>query len=430
MAAGVAGLVAAMSKIHAAENGYDYTNSPRLAWSVALVALIVLTAYGTGLPDLTRGRLDAARAALIVVVVAGLGVSVVQMFVGDALLPRFVLGTTLILLFPWLIACSSISVRGRARRQARDRVVLVGSAADAEALRDELSLDVEVPATLVCNLDCDVVTAGQGQTLFDVAIDSAATVIVLSREAQARDEIVREAARLHEMGVRIRTLSLFYEQWLGKVPITELERVSLLYDISEVHRAIYGRASRIADAALAAIALVGLVVVIPFVFVGNLVSNRGPLFYRQPRVGKNGVEFQILKFRTMVAGGPSLANEWTTEDDPRITPFGRVLRRTHIDELPQLLNILRGDLSLVGPRPEQPHYVAELTTKLPFYGLRHLVTPGLTGWAQVKYGYAGSESDALEKLQYEFFYLRHQSLGLVVKILFRTFRHVVNAGGR
>ncbi|MET0826112.1 MAG: sugar transferase, partial [Acidimicrobiales bacterium] len=123
-------------------------------------------------------------------------------------------------------------------------------------------------------------------------------------------------------------------------------------------------------------------------------------------------------------------NEWTTEDDPRITPFGRFLRRAHLDELPQVVNILRGELSIVGPRPEQPHYVDELNEKLPFYSMRHLVRPGLTGWAQIKYGYAGDERDALEKLQYEFFYLRRQSLSLDLRIVGRTVRSVLGGDGR
>jgi lipopolysaccharide/colanic/teichoic acid biosynthesis glycosyltransferase len=123
-------------------------------------------------------------------------------------------------------------------------------------------------------------------------------------------------------------------------------------------------------------------------------------------------------------------SEWTAEDDPRITPFGRWLRRTHLDELPQAVNILRGDLSIVGPRPEQPRYVEELIEKIPFYNLRHLVRPGLTGWAQVKYPYGASQADALEKLQYEFYYLRHQGLALDARILLRTIRHVVGRAGR
>jgi lipopolysaccharide/colanic/teichoic acid biosynthesis glycosyltransferase len=120
---------------------------------------------------------------------------------------------------------------------------------------------------------------------------------------------------------------------------------------------------------------------------------------------------------------------WTAVGDPRVTAFGRVLRASHLDELPQVVNILRGDLSVVGPRPEQTRYVIDLSRKLPFYGMRHLVRPGLTGWAQVKYGYAGDEDDALEKLQYEFFYLRHQGLRFDTQVMGRTIRSVLGGEG-
>jgi lipopolysaccharide/colanic/teichoic acid biosynthesis glycosyltransferase len=168
--------------------------------------------------------------------------------------------------------------------------------------------------------------------------------------------------------------------------------------------------------------------VTPFVVAGNLVANRGRLLYHQPRVGRNGRVFDMVKFRTMREGGDG--SNWTDAHDPRVTPFGRWLRRTHLDELPQVLNILRGDLSTVGPRPEQPRYVQELIDKIPFYDLRHRVRPGLTGWAQVKYAYGASDSDAMEKLQYEFFYLRHQSLSLDLRILGRTVRSVIGHRGR
>jgi lipopolysaccharide/colanic/teichoic acid biosynthesis glycosyltransferase len=182
---------------------------------------------------------------------------------------------------------------------------------------------------------------------------------------------------------------------------------------------------------VAVIACAVLLVVAPLVALANAVANRGPLLYRQERVGRFGKPFSILKLRTMTpGGGGALVDEWTRPDDPRITPFGRFLRRTHLDELPQVVNILRGDLSVVGPRPEQPGYVAELTEKLPFYGLRHLVRPGLTGWAQVLYGYAGDEADALEKLQYEFFYLRRQGLALDLRVVARTLRTVFGSQGR
>jgi lipopolysaccharide/colanic/teichoic acid biosynthesis glycosyltransferase len=124
------------------------------------------------------------------------------------------------------------------------------------------------------------------------------------------------------------------------------------------------------------------------------------------------------------------SDDWTAERDVRVTSFGGMLRRSHLDELPQVLNILRGELSVVGPRPEQPHVVDDLVDKIPYYRLRHLVRPGLTGWAQVKYQYAGTEAETLEKLQYEFFYLRRQSLGLDLRIVGRTLRSVAMGEGR
>jgi lipopolysaccharide/colanic/teichoic acid biosynthesis glycosyltransferase len=256
------------------------------------------------------------------------------------------------------------------------------------------------------------------------------TVLVLDREAQDAPGIVAQAAVLHAEGVRVRSLTLFYDEWLAKLPVSELERASMLFDIGELHKTGYVRTKRLLDIPMALAGGLVLVVLLPFVWLGNRVANRGPLFYRQDRVGKGGEVFSILKFRTMAPRpGGDLANEWTTVDDPRITGFGHVLRKTHLDELPQVVNILKGDLGVVGPRPEQPHYVAELEDKLPFYGLRHLVRPGLTGWAQVKYGYAGNESDALEKLQYEFWYLRHQSLRNDARIIGRTIRSVLGGEG-
>ena len=211
--------------------------------------------------------------------------------------------------------------------------------------------------------------------------------------------------------------------------MSELERVSLMFDIGELHRARYSRVKRVIDVVLATIGVFVLAPVVPFVVLGNLIANRGPLLFRQIRVGRNGKTFTIYKFRSMTTSGVA-AGDWTDENDPRITPFGRFLRRTHIDELPQVVNILKGDLAFVGPRPEQPHYVEQLEGKLPFYRLRHLVRPGLTGWAQVKYGYAGNESDALEKLQYEFYYLRRQSLAFDLRVMLRTMRSVLRGAGR
>ena len=437
----VLGTVAAvfgLSKLHAsriATTPYDFTNSFRFGWAVAYVLLLVVAAYGVGLPDLPRTRRSAVASALAATFSAAVAISLVQLVVGDALLPRFVVFASVLVLTPWYLICVNLAADGHDRALHQDRVLVVGDRAEIAPLREEIERFAELPAEIVAVMTPEEATvAGVGRRpLCERVTAERATVVVLDRAAQVEPSIVSQAASLHESGIRLRTLSLFYEEWLGKLPVSELERVSLMFDIGEVHRTRYGRVKRLVDVALATAGLVVLAVAIPIVWVADRLANRGPLFYRQARVGKLGEPFEIVKFRTMRPDADGTThNEWTTEDDPRITPFGRVLRASHLDELPQVLNILRGELAVVGPRPEQPAYVEELTEKLPFYSMRHLVRPGLTGWAQVKYGYAGDERDALEKLQYEFFYLRRQGLVLDLRIVGRTLRSVTGrqGGGR
>jgi exopolysaccharide biosynthesis polyprenyl glycosylphosphotransferase len=156
------------------------------------------------------------------------------------------------------------------------------------------------------------------------------------------------------------------------------------------------------------------------------VSSPGPILYRQARVGENGRTFQILKFRSMCQDAETASGAvWATQNDPRITSIGVFLRKSRLDELPQLWNIFRGDMSFVGPRPERPEFVRKLTEHIPYYGQRHVVRPGLTGWAQVKYPYGSTMEDALEKLQYELFYIKHMSIGLDLFIMLKTIKTVV-----
>ncbi len=430
--AGIAAAVLGLSKAHATAHGYDYTSSFRFAWSLAYVGLLWAASYGAGLPELARTRRSAALTAAASTGSAALAMSVLQLVAGSALLPRFVVFGAPVLLVPYAVLCASLARDGRARDGQRDRVVAVAGPEESANLSRELDGHPERPAVLgwvLAPADAAAERPGE-QPLVDVVHAARATVVVLDRAALADQSVVAQAAALHECGVRIRTLSLFYDHWLGKLPVSELERISLLFDIGELHRARYGRIKRILDTACALVGLVVLAAVTPAVWIGNKLGNQGPLLYRQPRVGKGGREFEILKFRTMRPSSEGEWSTWTSQGDPRITPFGAWLRRTHIDELPQVLNILRGDLSMVGPRPEQPRYVEELEAKIPFYRLRHLIRPGLTGWAQVKYPYGGSEGDAFEKLQYEFYYLRHQGLALDIRITGRTLRSVLGRGGR
>jgi lipopolysaccharide/colanic/teichoic acid biosynthesis glycosyltransferase len=415
---------------HWAPQPYGVASTSRFGWTLVLGALLLVTSYGVGLPELPRTRKVALASAITSYALSIVGVSLAALALGQPLMPRFVLFGAAILLVPWYALCAGLLIDSNGRVLPRDRVIVVGDWADAASLSQELATGAERRAQIIDVLtpeEAAATPAGE-QPLRELVGAGDATVVVLDRVAQIDSSIVEQVAAMHEQGLRVRTLSLFYEEWLGKLPVSELERISLMFDIGEVHRLRYGRFKRVVDVAIAVVGLVPLVLVTPFVVVGNAVANRGPLLFRQVRVGKNGVPFAMLKFRSMSAGED--VARWTECADPRVTPFGRVLRRTHLDELPQVWNILRGDLSVVGPRPEQPQYVAELTEKLPFYNLRHLVRPGLTGWAQVKYGYASTDSDALEKLQYEFYYLRHQRLSLDLRIVARTVRHVVRGGGR
>ena len=411
---------------------YDLYRSGRWMWSFVLSLAISLAAYIGGLPETATSRRDAAK-RMALAIGAGIGlVSLAQLGLGSALLPRAVVGLTPLTLVPWTLIAWNLTSDDAQRKASSDRVLAVVEADLAGDLRTEVSFSRTSQVTLVAALPSTEL-AGQDtdQPLVELARVTRATIIVLDGIAQATPAIVRQAAILHEDGVRIRTLSMFYEQWLGKLPLADLERVSLMFDIQEVHRTLYGRAKRLADSMVALLLLPVLAVVGVAVVAANLLGDRGPVLYRQQRVGKDGAVFEILKFRTMTVGSASGdRDEWTTEDDARITGIGRILRRSHLDELPQIVNIFRGELSIVGPRPEQVAYVEELSSKLEFYPLRHLVRPGLTGWAQVNMGYVASEADAFQKLQYDFYYLRHQSLWCDLQVLARTARGAVLLGGR
>ena len=176
------------------------------------------------------------------------------------------------------------------------------------------------------------------------------------------------------------------------------------------------------------ISLVGLsigVVLLPLIFLGNVLGNRGELFYVQDRIGRNGIPFKILKLRTMVKNAESNGAVFTTINDSRVTAFGKFLRKARIDEFPQFINILKGDMAVIGPRPERPIFVNEIAEVMPFYETRHVVKPGLTGWAQVNYSYGETIEDSLIKLQYDLYYIKHRSIFLDINIMLKTFSTVL-----
>jgi exopolysaccharide biosynthesis polyprenyl glycosylphosphotransferase len=426
-------VVFGLGEVHAhfvAPHPYSFTGTSRFPWLLVFIALILLTTYVAGLPDQTHDRDDAALRSAGALLAAALLVSLFALLVGSQLLPRFVVFGTIGILTPVCMFASAASRRSRRRREEHQRVLTVVSTEESALLHRDLALEPERNARIVVEMEPGEALPSLGAEcpLEEAALAARANLVVLNRDAQADDAIVAQVARLHAAGVRVRTLSLFYDEWLGKLPISELERMSLMFDINEIHHQSYSQLKRLVDILVAATGFVVLILAVPVVLLLDLIDNRGPLFYRQRRVGKDGAVFTILKFRTMRPHeGPTT---WTGASDARIGRVGSLLRKTHIDELPQVLNVLRKDLSVVGPRPEQPQYVEELSKSIPYYDVRHLVRPGITGWAQVKYPYGATELDALEKLQFEFYYLRHQSLALDMRIMGRTLRSVVQRSGR
>lgn len=236
-----------------------------------------------------------------------------------------------------------------------------------------------------------------------------------------------------EQGIRITTMPALYERLLGRVPVEHIGRdlgAVLPIDTGPVDR-LYGASKRLMDVLLGIVGLIPLALLMPFVALGNRLAGPGPLFYRQERVGKAGRTFRVIKFRTMIPNAELKTGVvWAADQDPRITALGRWMRKTRVDELPQLINVIRGEMSLVGPRPERPEFVAQLAEEIPFYRARHAVRPGLTGWAQVKYGYGSSVADARVKLEYDLYYVRHAGFYLEALVLLKTLAVVLRLQGR
>lgn len=235
-----------------------------------------------------------------------------------------------------------------------------------------------------------------------------------------------------ELGVDIIPMPLVYEELTGRVPV---EHIGENWKVAiPLHHpgtgTLWPLCKRLIDIALAAIGVICLVLLLPAIATAIYLDTRGPVFYAQERVGKGGRIFRIYKFRSMVADAENGRALWAQEHDPRITLVGKWLRRTHLDELPQFVNILKGDMSVVGPRPERPEFVKQLAEDIPFYRVRHAIRPGATGWGQVRQGYGASTTDALLKLEYDLYYIKHQSLWLDLVILFKTLAHICRLRGR
>ena len=377
----------------------------RLSQALAVAAFILAFLYLL-MPSLILGR-------YLFAIAAGLSI---------------VLGVLWRLAFAWLSSYVGPS----------ERILLVGTSPSAVALATELferrhELGVEIVGFVdpdPAKVGTPMINPGVIGTVHDIpAIVEARFVdrVVVSL-ADARGKL--PMASLLEMklaGVAFDHLPSVYEEYTGKIAVENLRPSWLIFSEGFRKTPLLSALKRLFDIIVATTGLVIGSPVLGLVALAVRLTSPGPILYHQRRVGLHGREFVVHKFRSMrvdaeAGTGPVWASK---QGDSRVTPIGGMLRRTRLDELPQLVNVLQGEMSLVGPRPERPEFVAELTRQIPYYGQRHVVRPGITGWAQVRYTYGASTEDALQKLQYDLFYIKNASVLLDIFIVFETFKTVL-----
>jgi len=273
------------------------------------------------------------------------------------------------------------------------------------------------------------------KTLRPIISNKRVDMVVIAGHLHGDEETMRELYELLFWPVQLIHLPAFYERLTGRIPPSTFSESWFLDHLRHADSPVYERWKSLMDYAAALILGVILLLLLPFVALAIKLTSRGPLFYSQKRVGKGGETFMLYKFRSMYAltqdGSAEIGGyEFTRKDDERITPVGNFLRKMRIDELPQVLNLLRRDITLIGPRPERPDLVNELTEEMPYYPLRHVIKPGLSGWAVLHQNYADSKEASLVKLQYDLYYIKNRSFLLDISIILRTFNVVLRLLGQ
>lgn len=274
---------------------------------------------------------------------------------------------------------------------------------------------------------------GTGSQLMELIHRNEVREVIITSTRELSGETFQAVMDAHERGIIISPMPLVYERVTERVPVEHVGdawAVVLPIDGNSAFSP-YPILKRLFDVVISLIVMVPYLLILPFIALAIKLDSAGPVFYTQTRVGMNGRLFKIIKFRTMVQNAEQVTGAvFAQENDPRVTRVGKFLRKTRLDELPQLINVLKGDMSLIGPRPERPEHVARLQEKIPFYRTRNTIRPGVTGWAQVRYKYGANDLDALIKLQYDLYYIRHASILLDLTILIRTVRKVISMGGQ
>jgi sugar transferase (PEP-CTERM system associated) len=407
--------------------------------SAILTALCLLCMYYNDLYDLTavRRTRDIVIRAAQAIGAASIGVALLHLTPGWQTMAdgTFLLAAAACLngVLIWRVAFNTVATVP----SMRERLLIVGTGAAAQTLARQVL--AEGHSTIVGFIDED--RSRLGQSVVNprvvgtpaeigeiVATRGVARIVVALGDRRGRLP-ARELLRAKLAGVRVEDVNTFYEEITGKLLIEDLRPSSLIFSDGFRVGGVTRRSKRCFDVLFA---VVGLVVAAPFMLLTAIAVRLGsgsPVLYRQERVGDHGRVFTLYKFRSMRQDAEQGKPVWARAVDDRVTGVGRFIRRTRLDELPQLWNVLRGNMSFVGPRPERPFFVSRLSARYSFYEYRHAVKPGVTGWAQVRYRYGASMEDALEKLRYDLYYVKHVSLLFDLTILFDTVKVVLFARG-
>jgi sugar transferase (PEP-CTERM system associated) len=408
-----------------------------------VVLMIVVCQLCLYYRNLYEFRVLANRSELLIRVLQALGAASVILAILYLLVPSLIIARGVFVTSGLFVAAGvtswRLSFEWISKRVApRERLLLVGVSSASMALARELGERTERAIEVVGFVCPEADRAGAPDANVIGTIEDIPAIVrargvdrVVVSLADARGKLPMD--KLLEMkldGVTFDHLASVYEQYTGRIAVENLRPSWLIFSEGFRKSRRLRATKRALDVIGSGLALLVLLPIMCVIAVLVKVTSPGPIIYGQRRVGLRGHVFEVRKFRSMREDAEVHTGAvWAGENDSRVTPIGRLLRRMHLDELPQFWNILIGDMSLVGPRPERPEFVKDLTHAIPFYGQRHIVRPGLTGWAQVCYAYGASVDDSMQKLQYDLFYIKHLSLGLDAYTLLRTVKRVIQGRG-
>ena len=305
---------------------------------------------------------------------------------------------------------------------APNKALIIGDGAIAAEIKRTIAENPQLGYAIKAELD-EKTAYGAPQEIKKIALREDVNLIVISGKLKHEPALVATLYELFASGIVVTDLVSFYELIMRKVPITEVQETWFLENIAQAV-SFYDplkRASEFVGALALGIILIPFELLIALLVV---LTSRGPVIYRQVRVGEKGKNFTLYKFRTMRVDAEKDGAQWATKNDTRTTPIGSLLRASHLDELPQLWNVIRGDLSFVGPRPERPEFVAKLAARIPYYEARLFIKPGVTGWAQINHRADLTDADVIEKLQYDIYYLKNRSPILDWAIILKTIKSI------